>query len=94
MLKANLNFQSDTQLQVLALIAQHFLLPLESVHLDSQLVYDLGADSSDLLDLSIQLSERFDCDLDTGRLARVTRVADYCRLVEAALVRHPADALA
>jgi acyl carrier protein len=91
---ADSSLQSMTETQVLALIAQHFLLPLESVHLDSQLVYDLGADSSDLLDLSIQLSERFDCDLDTGRLARVTRVADYCRLVEAALVRHPADALA
>lgn len=75
--------------QVIALIAAHFRLEAQEVTASSSMVYDLGADSSDLLEVSIQLSEVFDCDLDTQRLGRVVTVADFCALVQHARVNNP-----
>lgn len=70
--------------QVIALVAAHFRVPAESVKAQSSLVYDLGADSSDVLDLCIQLSDRYDVELDTRLIARVRTVGDMALLVSAA----------
>lgn len=72
--------------QVVAFVSSFFRLQPGDVSTSSQLVYDLGADSSDLLDLSIQLSQWFDCELDSRRVANLVCVADLCRAVELGLV--------
>lgn len=72
-------------------VAHHlFKVPLAQVRTGSQLVYDLGADSSDLLELSLQLSEHFGCDLDTERLGHVQTLGDYCTIIHHALVARDA----
>jgi acyl carrier protein len=67
-----------------SLIADHFHIPVDSVQLTSSLVYDLGADSSDVLDLCVQLSDKYDCELDSTELAGIRTVVDLCKLVERA----------
>lgn len=75
----------DLEQQVLAFVCAHFRLPAGSVTPRDRLVYDLGADSSDVLDLSLRLSAHFACDLDTERIAALVSVADICLTVRLAL---------
>ncbi|MBF7141019.1 acyl carrier protein [Pseudomonas sp. LY10J] len=66
---------------VFALIARHYAVPLESIGPGTRLVYDLGSDSSDLVELCIILSEHFACELDTHRMATLNTAGDVFKMV-------------
>jgi acyl carrier protein len=82
-----------THADILTRIAQHFRLPVEAVQFESSLVYDLGADSSDVLDLCIQVSDHYGCDLNTEQITRLRTVGDFYQLVHDACVSTPSGNL-
>ena len=73
------------QSDIVERIAEHFQVRAQWLELQSSLVYDLGADSSDLLALCIRLSDLYDCELDTYQMVHVRTVGDLCTLVEEAV---------
>lgn len=67
---------------VIGLIADYFLLDKAKVGLHSRLVEDLGADSLEILEITLTLNERFDIELPEEELAAVRTVGDLFRMVE------------
>ena len=53
---------SSTADQLIALVAEQLRIPAEQVTLESSLIDDLGADSLDVVDLSIAIEEEFSSD--------------------------------
>jgi acyl carrier protein len=80
--------QQVDQAEIVQRIAEHFQVSEQWIELQSSLVYDLGADSSDLLALCIRLSDLYGCELDTYQMVHLRTVGDLCTLVEEA-VRRP-----
>ena len=53
---------SSTSDQLIAIVAEQLRIPAEQVTLESSLIDDLGADSLDVVDLSIAIEEEFASD--------------------------------
>ena len=53
---------SSTADQLIAIVAEQLRIPAEQVTLESSLIDDLGADSLDVVDLSIAIEEEFSSD--------------------------------
>lgn len=53
---------SSTSDQLIAIVAEQLRIPAEQVTLESSLIDDLGADSLDVVDLSIAIEEEFSSD--------------------------------
>nr|WP_238935119.1 acyl carrier protein [Pseudomonas typographi] len=66
---------------VYAIIAGHFRVPLDTVAASTRLVYDLGADSSELLELCVLLSEQYRCELDTDLVGRLRTAGDVYQML-------------
>ncbi|WP_110402632.1 MULTISPECIES: phosphopantetheine-binding protein [unclassified Pseudomonas] len=67
------------------IVAAHLLCNVDEIHPSSRFVDDLYADSMDILDIYMQVSEYFDLDLDTGKLATTRTFGAFCQLVDEAL---------
>lgn len=74
--------KSATQAQILTLIAHYFLLNLQSVEMDSRLVEDLGADSLEILEITLALNDYFGIELPEAELSSVRTTGDLCRWVD------------
>lgn len=67
--------------RVQAIIAERIGVPVESVLDDANLIEDLGADSLDMVELSIALEEEFDIELDDEVVQGIRTVADAVKVV-------------
>lgn len=72
---------SETRQEITDLVANYFLLPASSVQLDSRLVDDLGADSLEILEITLALNDRFAIELPENELSSVRTVGDLCQMV-------------
>lgn len=72
---------AETQQVITVLIADYFLLDPTSVRLDSCLVGDLGADSLEILEITLALNDRFAIELPENELSSVRTVGDLCQMV-------------
>lgn len=68
-----------------AIICEHLLCDVDEVHSTSRFVEDLYADSLDILDMFLQVSEALDLDLDTDKLSKTRTVGAFCQLVDQSL---------
>ncbi|MDX1755459.1 MAG: acyl carrier protein [Marinobacter sp.] len=72
---------SDSQQQVIEMIAEHLAVTPDSLCPTSRLVDDLGADSLDLVELTMTLEERFGLEVTDEQAERLATVADVIRFV-------------
>lgn len=68
--------------KVKEIIADTMGIPEDEIHLDSDLVDDLGADSIDAVELSISIEEEFDLDIDDDTITRFKTVEDIVDYLE------------
>lgn len=73
--------EETTKGRVQAIIAERIGVPVESVTDDANLVEDLGADSLDMVELSIALEEEFDIELEDEVVQGIRTVADAVKVV-------------
>lgn len=66
---------------VYTVLSKHLLVDMETIGPESHLIRDLYADSMDLLDIYMQISEAVDVDLDTQALSEVRKVGELCEAV-------------
>ena len=65
--------------KIRTIISEKLLVRLEAVKPTARLVEDLGADSLNILDIIMDITEAFDIDLPPEEVARVRKVGDlYC----------------
>lgn len=70
------------------IICAHLLCDFDEVHSTSRFVEDLYADSLDILDMFLQVSEELDLDLDPDKLSKTRTVGAFCQLVEQSLLEN------
>lgn len=80
----------DTAAKVRTIIAEHLSVADFEVTDGATLVEDLGADSLDVVEISIALEERFEVELDDEHVDHARTVGDIVRAVEAAVTRRAA----
>lgn len=78
---------SSTPERLIAIVAEQLRVPAEKVALDSHLLDDLGADSLDVVDLSIAIEEEFASDehpveITEDVAARMLTVQDILTFLE------------
>lgn len=74
------------QEKLIAMIAEQFGVEPETVTLDTSFEGDLGADSIDLVELSMALEEEFSVDeMDEDDVATISTVGDLLKYVQAKL---------
>ncbi|MCK3838842.1 MULTISPECIES: acyl carrier protein [Pseudomonas] len=71
---------AETQVAIIAIIAQKLGVKRESVTLGTRLVEDLGADSLNVLEIALEINEIFEIDIPAQGLSRVRKVDDLFRL--------------
>lgn len=80
---------------VCALIAEVLTVPRSSVHLDSALMHDLGAESLDFMDLVFRIEDALSRDIPMGRWERFVEErlpsGDHARTITAEVVREFAE---
>ncbi|MEG0824364.1 MAG: acyl carrier protein [Oscillospiraceae bacterium] len=74
------------QEKLIAMIAEQFGVEPETVTLETSFEGDLGADSIDLVELSMALEEEFSIDeMDEDDVATISTVGDLLKYVQAKL---------
>ncbi len=68
--------------EVKDIIVETMGISREEIHMDSDLIEDLGADSIDAVELSIAIEEAFDLDLDDEVIANFKTVSDIVNYLE------------
>lgn len=68
--------------RVTALIATQLSIKPETIHPGSSLIDDLGADSLDVVELTMGLEESFDLTIQDDQAEQLLTVADVVRFVE------------
>lgn len=63
------------------LIADHFAVPLEKVHDDAHFGFDLGADSLDVLELTMRLEDEFAVTIDDDESETCQTVGQACQML-------------
>ena len=61
------------------LIAEHF--GLETVQEDDHLITDLGGDALDIIELVMELEEKFSIEISDNEAERINTVQDVCECV-------------
>jgi acyl carrier protein len=72
----------DTNVEVTQLIADYFRRDASQVPDHARLVEDLGADSLEILEITLGLNELFGIELPAEGVADVRTVGGFCRLVQ------------
>lgn len=67
--------------QVINIIADYFLRDAAGIKPGLRLVEDLGADSLEILEITLALNEQLGIELPEEQLGTVRTVDDLCRLV-------------
>lgn len=62
----------------------------DEVQPNATLSEDLGADSIDMVEIALELEERFDTEISDNEIGAVTTVADLCRIVRERVLVQPA----
>jgi acyl carrier protein len=68
--------------EVIAVIARKLEIPADQIHLDDDLVVDLGADSLALAELSMLIEQQLQAKLSVDEMIDVTTVGDMVALLE------------
>ena len=67
-----------------SLVARQFSVSEDSISMDTSFVDDLGADSLDIVDLTMALEEEFDVqEYDEEAIYELVTVGDVCRFLSA-----------
>jgi len=74
--------ESSIYLQVVQYIADCLRRDCAELTLDARLVEDLGADSLEILEITLGLNELFGIELPAEGVANVRTVGGFCRLVQ------------
>ena len=61
------------------LVAEHF--GLDTVHEDDHLISDLGGDALDVIELVMELEEKFNIEISDNEAERMHTVQDVCACV-------------
>ncbi len=72
--------KSEILEEVKEALSEHLGVDVETINENSKLVDDLGADSLDLVELTMDLEEKFEMkipDEDVGKLTDVKSIVDY-----------------
>jgi acyl carrier protein len=65
-----------------SLIAEQFMVDEDDITLDTSFVDDLGADSLDIVELTMAIEEEFDIsEIDEGDLPKLITVGDLSRYI-------------
>lgn len=67
---------NDQQQRIFNLIAEHLAVPVSAISQSSRLVEDLGADSLDLVELTMALEEHFGLELSDDQADQLITVGD------------------
>ena len=68
--------------KVKAILCEQFELDEDRVTMDSNLISDLGADSLDVIDLSMSIEDAFDIEVPDDEIEKFKTVGDIVRFVE------------
>ena len=68
--------------KVRAILCEQFELEEDRVTMDSSLIGDLGADSLDVIDLSMSIEDAFDIEVPDEEIENFKTVGDIVRFVE------------
>lgn len=63
------------------LIAEQFMIDEEEITSDTSFVDDLGADSLDIVELTMAIDEEFDITIDDSDLPKLQTVGDLSRYI-------------
>lgn len=78
--------------RAMAVIADHFGVPADQVREETVFQPDLGADSLDLIELSMRLEDEFEVELSDDETERCDSVGAALRLLEHKVARRAAPA--
>ncbi|SDW12615.1 acyl carrier protein [Marinobacter mobilis] len=81
---------NDQQQRIVTLIAEQLAVPATTISSTSRLVEDLGADSLDLVELTMALEERFALELTDDQADQLVTVGDVLRFMDHTEPRSPA----
>jgi acyl carrier protein len=73
---------SETKKKVIAIVAEQLAKPEDSISESSHLIDDLGADSLDLVEISMAIEEAFGLEIPEGEQEKIKTVADAIAAVE------------
>ncbi len=65
------------------ILAEQLDLDPDSIHMDSRLLDDLGADSLDVVDLVMAIEDEFSIEVSDEALENMTTIADAVNYIEA-----------
>ena len=68
--------------KIRAILCEQFELEEDRVTMDSSLIGDLGADSLDVIDLSMSIEDAFDIEVPDDEIENFKTVGDIVRFVE------------
>ena len=74
---------STTSERVRALICEELGVRNEELDNDASLIDELGADSLDMVELTMSIEEEFECEIHDDDVAKITTVQDAIDCVEA-----------
>ncbi|MFF7062401.1 phosphopantetheine-binding protein [Pseudomonas sp. NPDC008258] len=72
---------------IIAILADKLVVDVEAVTPNARLVEDLGADSLNFLDITLDINQILDIELPSEGLARIRMVGDLHRLVHQAIAQ-------
>jgi acyl carrier protein len=73
---------TETQRQVIAIVAEQLARPEESITESSHFVDDLGADSLDLVEIIMAIEEAFGLEIPEGEQEKIKTVGNAIAYVE------------
>ena len=68
--------------KVKSILADQFDVEEDSITMDTDIVEDLGADSLDVMDLIMTLSDEFDMQVDDSEIGNLTTVGALVNYIE------------
>lgn len=74
---------SNTAEKVIDIVVEQFGLDREKVHLDSNFINDLGADSLEIVELIMALEDAFNIDIPDEQAQKITTLKDAIAHIEA-----------
>lgn len=68
--------------KVINIVAEKLKKPKEQIQLESRFMEDLGADSLDIADLTMEFEDEFDISIDEDAGGKIKTVGDVVRFIE------------
>lgn len=81
--------QQNIQLRVVNLVAEKLDVYIDHSGMTQKLIYDLGADSIDLIEITMELERQFGIDVPDELINREMTVKDFVTIVDKLLHEKP-----